>query len=357
MKGASGSRAPRRAHALAAPATVLSGFTAAALLAGCSLKADPDDGDIPCAVGPGCCSRQDSAIEIDSAEALADLAAAGCSTLDGNLSITAPEITDVEGLETIQTITGDLEILSTDSLESLQGLDNLGSVGGSLIISANEALSDLSALAALSEVGAEGAAALVVVDNAMLATLEGLAGVTFTLASITIYTNEALETLQGLNGVTSVQNVAIVNNVALTDISGLSELDTGTSLRMDGNDALERAELPALRKAVSLVVTRNPALTEVTMATLEVASTEVTIDTNDMLQSIDFSSLQSVGMLAVANNPVLETLNLEQLEEADSLAIVDNESLPQCAVDALDGRLGGVCNSNCTGNDGSATCD
>jgi hypothetical protein len=60
--------------------------------------------------------------------------------------------------------------------------------------------------------------------------------------------------------------------------------------------------------------------------------------------------------VTVSANPALIELELDALTSTGGLSIGDNDSLPQCAVDELDARLGFPCNEACTGNDPDAPC-
>ncbi len=69
-----------------------------------------------------------------------------CSEIEGDVEINGDDITNLNGLDVITAIGGNLTIESNDVLTSLAGLDSLISIGGNLEIIANALLSDLTAL-------------------------------------------------------------------------------------------------------------------------------------------------------------------------------------------------------------------
>jgi hypothetical protein len=69
-----------------------------------------------------------------------------CTELEGNMTISGNDITDLNELNVVTSIAGDLSIHSNSGLTSLAELDNVTSIGGILYINDNNALTSLSGL-------------------------------------------------------------------------------------------------------------------------------------------------------------------------------------------------------------------
>ena len=77
----------------------------------------------------------------------------GCISLEGNVIINGIDIINLEGLNSINSIGGDLHINDSDSLTTLEGLENLIYIGGNLKIYYNHELTNLSGLGNLTYIG------------------------------------------------------------------------------------------------------------------------------------------------------------------------------------------------------------
>ena len=121
-------------------------------------------------------------------------------------------LTSLIGLESLTSIGGTLEIFGTTELSSLTGLNNLTTIGNSLYISFTEALQDLSGLESLETVGND----------------------------LAIHGDDDLMNLTGINNLTHIGgNLFISFNHILEDISGLENLNfVGGSLEISSNDWL-----------------------------------------------------------------------------------------------------------------------
>ena len=69
-----------------------------------------------------------------------------CTEIEGDVEINGDEIQNLNGLDTVTAIGGDLKINSNDALTSLSGLDSITSIGGELRIVFNTSLTSLSGL-------------------------------------------------------------------------------------------------------------------------------------------------------------------------------------------------------------------
>ena len=100
-----------------------------------------DDGELVC-------PDEDKVYEGDVALVTAEDVAAleGYTIIAGDLVILASELKDLEGLECIIEIEGNLIVVDNDQLTSLMGLGGLGFIGGDLIVTGNRGVEDLAGL-------------------------------------------------------------------------------------------------------------------------------------------------------------------------------------------------------------------
>ena len=99
------------------------------------------------------------------------LGASGCDRITGYLKISNTGITNLDGLASLTSVGGDLEIEFNHALTNLDGLASLTSVGGNLSIYNNDALTNIDGLASLTSVGGD----LEIEFNYALANCEGVA--------------------------------------------------------------------------------------------------------------------------------------------------------------------------------------
>jgi len=134
-----------------------------------------------------------------------------CTEIEGSVSIEGFNIQNLLGLNSIQSIGGQLSIHANYNLESLNGLNNLQTIAGNLLIRSNFAITNLNGLENLSTV----------------------------LGDIWLY-NNTLQTLDGLSHLDSIGGTCrIVQSIELQDIHGIGNLKfIGGSLEILGNDSL-----------------------------------------------------------------------------------------------------------------------
>jgi hypothetical protein len=125
---------------------------------------------------------------------------AGCTHIDGNVTIDGSGITNLNGLSVLNTIGGDLKIRSNTSLTGLSGLENVSSIGGSLSIMYSFSLTNLLGLEGLTSIGGN----LEIKNSYILTSLTGMEGLTSIGGSLDISSNTALISLAGLDNLTSI---------------------------------------------------------------------------------------------------------------------------------------------------------
>lgn len=94
----------------------------------------------------------------------------GCSEIEGDVLIHGNGITNLNGLQVLNSIGGDLEIQTVIHLTSLTGLNQVTFIGGNLDIEDNDALTSLTGLEGLNSIGED----LIITYNNVLTSLTGL---------------------------------------------------------------------------------------------------------------------------------------------------------------------------------------
>jgi hypothetical protein len=175
-------------------------------------------------------------------------------------------------------------------------------------------------------------------------------------AQIVIENNDHLESVAALSGIDFARHVSVSNNPELLTLGGLDGLRTADDVVVTANPKLTRIDL-GLTTARSLLVLGNPALASVTLGGLTAVQRDATIVANDTLPRVDAPLLSLIGgTLTVSSNASFTTLRgLDSVTSVAAMLISGNPMLPQCEVDALGARLN-ACQSNCLGNDDTATC-
>jgi hypothetical protein len=163
-----------------------------------------------------------------------------CTTITGDVIITGNNISNLNGLANITTITGALEIRNNPILTTLAGLQNITSVGTDVIIRNNSTLNSISALSGVTTVGGE----LTVRTNNSLISLNGLQGINTVGAGLIIRDNNLLADAGALQNVTSVGEILeFVENPLLTiiDMPNLANVTGGDegALVIEANTVLQ----------------------------------------------------------------------------------------------------------------------
>jgi hypothetical protein len=149
---------------------------------------------------------------------------------DGN-----PPLKSLAGLNNLTNIGGNLEILCNDSLTSLTGLNNLTSIGGYLSITCSKTLTNLVGLENLTSVDGDVYIGLRLsgmfppyfheTDNSALGSFEGLNNLAFIGGDFHIGRNSTQINLTGLEGLAYIGgSLFICDNPHLTSLVGLENL-------------------------------------------------------------------------------------------------------------------------------------
>jgi len=154
-----------------------------------------------------------------------------CTQIEGDVTISGSDITNLNGLSVLTLLRRDLIIAYNPSLTTLTGLDNLTTIGGELNINHNDNLTNLIGLNNLTFVGEFLGRGLVIEFNSHLIDLSGLNALFYIGNYLAISENNELTILTGLDGLTSIDgNLYIENNNSLSSLTGLEKLHS-----IDGN--------------------------------------------------------------------------------------------------------------------------
>ncbi len=307
----------------------------------CQLGWNPDDNCATCAegfYGPNCdidCTAADDCSGdriIENAKDLRDLRS--CSFLEGSLIVQSTNVTSLEGLECLSSITSTVCITSNSALTSLTGLERLTSIGGDLVIN----------------------------YNAGLISPEGLKNLTSVTSTVTVIGNEALINLTGLQKLTGIGgDLVIANNAALTSLTGLEHLTS-----IDGDLYIDRNRvLPNLTGLNGLSFIRGNMVVWFNDALKSLAGLDKLTSirgalvswSNDVLTNLTgLGHLTSIGRdLDIWDNSAMTSLSgLTKLTSINGdLNIEDNDALPACEAEGFAARLNKEC--RCSNNSGACT--
>jgi hypothetical protein len=245
----------------------------------------------------------------------------GCTVIEGNVTINGEDITNLNGLNVLISIGGNLRIEGNASLTSLSGLDNLTSVGGNLWISYNDSLSNLTGLEELSYVGGF----FEILSNYALTSLNGLEGLIsigedfYIVGDWDQAGNPSLTSLSGLEGLTSVGgHFYIWANMALTNLSGLEGLTTvGGMLNIYGPPLTSLSGLAGLTSIGGNLVIDYSSL--VSLSGLE----GVTSIGGNLYVEYNYSLTSLSGIDNISSNSI------------ENLYIEGNYSLSSCEVESI----------------------
>ncbi len=236
----------------------------------------------------------------------------GCSVPIGNLTISGPDITNIDSLYSITYVNGDLNIINNPLLQNLDGLHNC-----------------------------TGSVSMTVDSNPSLVDVEGLSAVIYSFETISITRNNALQHFDGLRNLPWIRVLRIIGNNALLDLD-LSALTDVTDLTIGFNPSLQNIQglrnLAVVRTALN--ISNNTSLQNLEgLNALARITGILNIDGNTSLANIDaLSNLSDMSgsqnaALVIQNNPLIT--NLDALSKLTAVSgslrsqvtIVNNQAL------------------------------
>jgi len=263
-----------------------------------------------------------------------------CTEIEGSVSITGEDITNLDGLSSLTAIGGGLAILQNPVLNSLSGLDNLNSINDYLVFLMNDSLASLTALGNLAFLGGY----LDITFNQSLTDLSGLDNLDSIGGHLYIHSNDGLQSLTGLNEIIHIEgDVQIWGNTALTEFTGLDNLTSiGGNLEIESNSAL--INFTGLSNLTSiggyLKIKENNALVNLTGLHNITSIEYLQVWNNTGLTSLTgMEGLTSVELhISIRDNVSLLTLSgIDNIQAAtiQNLYIVGNTSLITCEVQSV----------------------
>lgn len=237
-----------------------------------------------------------------------------CKEFPYNLKVRhGSDVTNLDGLQNLEKVIGDLYIEWNPVLIDISGLNNLQSVGGTLWIYNNSSLASISDLTSLES------------TNWFL-----------------VWYNIALQNISGLEKLTKTGNFTINDNPLLTVVDGTSNLVTMQgSLHIKNNPLL--AQLPNFNKieiiTQAFTIEDSPLFSDFnTFTNLNYIGGGVFISNNSALQNLDgLSKVTRVnGDLLIQNNP--------QLSNISGLSNISQGTISGSGLTIRDNPLVSVCN-------------
>lgn len=277
------------------------------------------------------------------------------------ISLQASSLQDISGLSNLQQLDSDFFIHKT-GLKNLQGLENLRTVKGQLSIADNPLMTTLTHFDSLKEVQLRLYGNPVMADLGTFPVLENVKwmsisnlpaldsiGAAFPVLSstpyLTITNNPNLLHLRGLHTLEKAGSLAIANNEKLLNLNGLESLRQVTlQYAIEGNaQLLDLTGLSEMDSIGELRLIKNPALGSLRGLENVKAIGEMTIEENPALQILaDSAALPAkVSILSIRKNKSLKNLGgLEKVTQLDDLEIENNDSLQTLhGLHHLSGRL------------------
>lgn len=242
-----------------------------------------------------------------------------CTFIEGNLIIGGPEgmqnsdITNLDGLSNLDTITGDITISNNPELISLSGLDEIRSFFGGLKITNNDKLEEIN-------------------------TLHDILGIN---GDLEISNNEKLIThLSPIEIQVITENLIIKNNPSMRGVFQFEDLSSiGGDFIVDNNQSLTGiAEMPNLKSiGGDLICTSNESILRPYEFNLDFLGGEWIIDNNASLVETPFIGLDTVfNSILISNNSKLEVFDNSRIEVINGdLIIEDNPFFEEIELDSL----------------------
>ena len=285
----------------------------------------------------------------------------GCDIIEGDLKIEGNDITNLNGLSSIEEIEGFFQIDNCENLSSLTGLDNVLKIGAALIV--NSGLTDFQGLNNLSSVSFS----FSLTNNLDLESFNGLGSLQEVGTAFQVNGTPKIKNFLGLNELSQVNQLSVNNNDSIVNFEGLESLTFFNQATINDNPKLENfVGLEGLENIGSpnniafFMLTNNDTFVDFTgLENVENIIANITLDSLNSFEGFnglenlqlmyslymnkcpvfnDFSNLNNIEMLEnleIYYSDAMEGLNgLENLKYIyNSLTLIENGSLTD--IDAL----------------------
>ena len=247
-----------------------------------------------------------------------------------NMSLGGLSIINLEGLESLETVEDELQIINNESIINLVGLESLEFVGTEFTVYGNDVLTSLDGIEYLLP---QFEGNIRVASNNSISNLGGLEVLTSFGGSITITINPSLQNLSGLENLTSIGDLYISNNGMLSSFSALSNLTTiEQGLTINGNVSLHNfTGLESLEKIGGdfRIANNDNFFNFIELSNLDTIGGKLKLSSIDSLQDLNgLENLDSLGELLIQDNISLSNISaLENLTSIGEISIGGNTEL------------------------------
>jgi hypothetical protein len=176
----------------------------------------------------------DDRVRIDGSGADERASLQDITVIDGDLVVTGSAETDLSMLACVREITGSLYLYDNDQLVDTDGLYWLQRLGGDLVVAGNDALVDFTGLAQVTEIEQEDgnpayvqAHSVVIVGNASLQHVSGLASLQSIRGTLLIRDNPALLDIDPLVGLATLAGPLAINHNPSLCMSSVTAVGQG----------------------------------------------------------------------------------------------------------------------------------
>jgi len=259
-------------------------------------------------------------------------------TIMGNLLIQKNDVlTNLTGLESLLYVKNELKIEDNQALISLKGLDSLKENDWNISISRNNRLDSLN-LNSLTT-----CEYLYIENNSNLTYLNGLNNLTNVNQIISFERNNSLLSLKGLEALQTINGgLDIDNNLKLITLEGLENLKTCNGLILNNSNITTLGHLKSLNKSYSIILSNNSNLENIHgLEKISYLEGSLEIVNNNKLKSLEsLKNLKGIEYnIYISQNDSLEMLEgLNNLSNTchGQVAITNNTSLKNlCALTQL----------------------
>ena len=227
-----------------------------------------------------------------------------CFEFDGHLILKGADITNINGLEFLTSLTGTLEIIET-SLTSLQSFSSISTLNGSILISSNQLLENFKGLEHVVSLDS-----LVLHDNSAIKDFEGLDNLSRT--KFLSVNNMNFANFNGLNNLEGVENFVVNNNPSIISLEGLQKLQLVESFELNSNEALASVDgLDSFIPDSTVIrIVGSPSLVDFTGFEHFTTLYALELEFNAGLQSMDgLDNVKTINRLNVNSCKELKDLN------------------------------------------------
>lgn len=191
----------------------------------------------------------------------------GCTVIEGDVAIDGPDISNLNGLNVLTSLEGNLSIYDNYQLTSLSGLDNITSIRGFVDISWNDQLLSMDGLNQLDTIGGgisfyaneslrdfNGLNNLIYIGDGFgvewcdsLTSFDGLENLNTISGYLNLSFNRVLNDLTALNNLTNVGgSLSIGYNNTLNSLDGLGNVLMGQNIYINNNASLTDCNIESL---------------------------------------------------------------------------------------------------------------